>query len=207
MSNYSKVTNFTSKDALATGNPSKIIKGSEFDTEFDAIATSIATKLDSSGSAANLTDHKFVQRVEATPYTTQGSDNTLVPLDGTIPQQTEMGGPYCTATITPTKSTNRLVIQGHMTLGSNTSNTAVVGVFQDSVANGLAFSAIGFPSASFLAVVPIYHEMEAGTTTATSFKLKLGVNTDAVFVNRTSNIAALFGGVLNCRLSVTEVES
>lgn len=55
MSNYSKATNFTAKDALATGNPSKIIKGSEFDTEFDAISTSIATKLDSTGSAATLT--------------------------------------------------------------------------------------------------------------------------------------------------------
>lgn len=52
MSNYSKSTNFTSKDALASGNPLKIVKGSEFDTEFNAIATAIATKLDSSALAA-----------------------------------------------------------------------------------------------------------------------------------------------------------
>lgn len=55
MSNYSKSTNFTAKDALASGNPAKIIKGSEFDTEFDAIATAVATKLDITGSAATLT--------------------------------------------------------------------------------------------------------------------------------------------------------
>jgi len=36
---YTKNTNFTAKDALASGNPSKIIKGSELDTEFDEIAT------------------------------------------------------------------------------------------------------------------------------------------------------------------------
>jgi len=36
---YTKNTNFTAKDALATGNPSKIIKGSELDGEFDEIAT------------------------------------------------------------------------------------------------------------------------------------------------------------------------
>ena len=47
MSNYTKTTNFTVKDSLASGNPAKIIKGSEIDSEFDAIQTSIATKSDS----------------------------------------------------------------------------------------------------------------------------------------------------------------
>lgn len=46
MSNYTRATNFTAKDALASGNPSKIILGSEHDAEYDAIATAIATKLD-----------------------------------------------------------------------------------------------------------------------------------------------------------------
>ena len=47
MSNYTRSTNFTAKDALASGNPSKIVLGSEHDTEYDAIAVAIATKLDS----------------------------------------------------------------------------------------------------------------------------------------------------------------
>lgn len=55
MSNYTRSTNFTAKDALSTGNPSKIVLGSEHDTEYDAIATAIATKLDTNGSAASLT--------------------------------------------------------------------------------------------------------------------------------------------------------
>jgi hypothetical protein len=46
MSNYTKSTNFTSKDSLASGNPLKVVRGSEFDTEFNAIATAIATKAD-----------------------------------------------------------------------------------------------------------------------------------------------------------------
>lgn len=44
MSNYTKTTNFTAKDALNTGDPNKVIKGSEHDTEFDNIATASATK-------------------------------------------------------------------------------------------------------------------------------------------------------------------
>lgn len=47
MADYTKTTNFTAKDALTTGDPLKVIKGSYFDTEFDNIATAIATKYDS----------------------------------------------------------------------------------------------------------------------------------------------------------------
>jgi len=47
MSNYTKSTNFATKDALSSGNPLKIVKGTEIDTEFNNIATAIATKSDS----------------------------------------------------------------------------------------------------------------------------------------------------------------
>jgi hypothetical protein len=46
MSNYVKATNFFTKDALLTGNPSKIIKGAEIDDEYNAIATAITSKAD-----------------------------------------------------------------------------------------------------------------------------------------------------------------
>lgn len=46
MSDYVKSTNFTSKDSLASGNPLKIVKGTEIDIEFNAIATAMATKAD-----------------------------------------------------------------------------------------------------------------------------------------------------------------
>ena len=47
MSDYTKSTNFASKDNLSSGNPLKIVKGTEIDTEFNNIATAIATKADS----------------------------------------------------------------------------------------------------------------------------------------------------------------
>jgi hypothetical protein len=46
VSNYTKSTNFATKDALASGNPLKIVKGTEIDTEFNNIATAVATKAD-----------------------------------------------------------------------------------------------------------------------------------------------------------------
>ena len=49
MSNYTKTTDFEAKDSLPTGDSGKIIKGTEFETEFDAIAVAIATKADLAG--------------------------------------------------------------------------------------------------------------------------------------------------------------
>ena len=49
MSNYVKSTNFTAKDSLPTGDANKVVRGSEFDTEFDAIATAVGTKADLAG--------------------------------------------------------------------------------------------------------------------------------------------------------------
>ena len=46
MSNYSKTTNFGAKDTLPSGDTNKIIRGSECDTEFDALVTAVATKAD-----------------------------------------------------------------------------------------------------------------------------------------------------------------
>jgi len=46
LSNYIKATNFTAKDALPSGNAGKIIKGTEIDVEYTAIATAIASKAD-----------------------------------------------------------------------------------------------------------------------------------------------------------------
>ncbi len=47
MSNYTKTTNFTAKDTLPTGNAAKIIKGTDFDIEFDALVTAVASKANS----------------------------------------------------------------------------------------------------------------------------------------------------------------
>ena len=46
MSDYSKTVNFAAKDALISGDPNKVIQGTELNTEFTDIATAIATKAD-----------------------------------------------------------------------------------------------------------------------------------------------------------------
>ena len=84
MSNYTKSTNFASKDNLTSGNPLKIVKGTEIDTEFNNIATAIATKQDSS-SAGDVT---LAGTQTLTNKTIAYADNTLTGVVGTTATQT-----------------------------------------------------------------------------------------------------------------------
>jgi len=52
VSNYTQSTNFATKDALSPGDPLKIVRGTEINTEFTNIAVAVATKLDTTGLAS-----------------------------------------------------------------------------------------------------------------------------------------------------------
>ena len=46
MSDYVKITDFAIKDSYPSGNPAKVVKGTEHDNEYNAIAVASATKAD-----------------------------------------------------------------------------------------------------------------------------------------------------------------
>jgi hypothetical protein len=68
MANYTKATNFTAKDGLPTGNSGKIVKGTEIDTEFTAIASAVSSKADINSPALTGTP--------TAPTATAGSNTT-----------------------------------------------------------------------------------------------------------------------------------
>jgi len=51
MSNYTKTTNFATKDSLPSGNAAKIVRGTEIDAEFNNIQIASATKANSANAA------------------------------------------------------------------------------------------------------------------------------------------------------------
>jgi hypothetical protein len=71
MSNYVQSTNFATKDALSSGDPLKIVKGTEINTEFNNIATAVATKAD----LASPTFSGTPSLPTGTTAVTQGSGN------------------------------------------------------------------------------------------------------------------------------------
>lgn len=76
MSNYVKATNFTAKDSLPSGNAGKIIKGTELDTEYTAIASAITSKADLNSPA--LTGTPTAPTASAGTNTTQIATTAFV---------------------------------------------------------------------------------------------------------------------------------
>ena len=68
MANYLKATDFAAKDALLSGDPNKIVKGTEIDDEFDAIQTAVNSK-------ANTQSPTFTG-TPAAPTATFGTNTT-----------------------------------------------------------------------------------------------------------------------------------
>lgn len=68
---YVKATNFAAKDALVTGNPAKIIKGTELNSEFDAIAT--ASGVSDAAIAAHIADSSAAHAASAVSNTPAGN--------------------------------------------------------------------------------------------------------------------------------------
>lgn len=76
MANYVKATNFTAKDSLPSGNSGKIIKGTELDTEYTAIASAISSKADLNSPA--LTGTPTAPTASAGTNTTQIATTAFV---------------------------------------------------------------------------------------------------------------------------------
>lgn len=70
MSTYSKATDFSTKDGLSTGDPGKLIKGSEIDAEFVAVEAAVNSK-------ADLNSPTFTGTPSA-PTTTAGTSSTQI---------------------------------------------------------------------------------------------------------------------------------
>ena len=84
MSNYTKTTNFAAKDSLPSGDAGKIIQGTEFNTEFDAIAVAVATK-------SNTASPTFTGTVTVPALTVTGNVTMILDNSDTV---TINGGTY-----------------------------------------------------------------------------------------------------------------
>jgi hypothetical protein len=93
VSNYTKTTNFASKDNLSPGNPLKIVKGTEIDTEFNNIQTAVGTKTDNA--SANITGGTIVGITDlAVADGGTGASTATAALNNLLPTQTGNANKY-----------------------------------------------------------------------------------------------------------------
>ena len=109
---------------------------------------------------------------------------TQIPIDDTIPQNTE-GDQYLSLAITPTNALSTLIID-------------VVAYLASSVAP------IGMTTAGYVLPVIFRHSMVAGTTSATTFKVRAGGGGAGTTTFNGSGGARLLGGVYASSITIRE---
>lgn len=151
-------------------------------------------------------------KVEQIVYTQTGAlvtCTTVIPVDDTIPQITE-GDEVLTATITPKHATNILVIEFSSVQGTIGNCNSTVALFQDAAVDSLAATYSGSSSVILSnpnANIILRHVMVAGTTAATTFKVRAGpeVGGASTYVNGSMDTGAReCGGVAATTLTITE---
>ena len=146
------------------------------------------------------------QRVQRRRNTTSAlaTGSTTIPYDDTIPQNTE-GDQYASQAITPRSALNILLIEASMNIASSATGKMTSALFQDATANALAAICDGSDTANNPNVSKIEYQMVAGTTSATTFKIRAGLDAAGTTTLNGNAGARRFGGVATSWMSVTEV--
>ncbi len=162
------------------------------------------------GAGANpqwaLPPSAVVQVVEATPLTTKTDCAVVILYDDSIPQNTE-GTQILTVSITPTNASNRLRVDIDVPLvGISAADPVILALFQDAIAGALAASATQVTQNG--AQMHLTYEMAAGTTSAITFKARLGPNSGTAYVNGEGAAGnRRLGGASAARMRVTEIKA
>lgn len=157
-------------------------------------------------------DSEGVRQVVKTITSTVATGTTAIPYDNTIPQKTE-GDQYMTCAITPKSATSTLKITVVWNGTVNGFTTLIMALFQDSTSNALSAVAAASGDAAGVLAVPtqlvLVHEMVSGTTSATTFKVRVGTTIGGLTVafNGDSSATQLFGGVMGSNMTIEEIGS
>lgn len=132
-----------------------------------------------------------------------GSGTTTIPFDDTIPQNTE-GDQYMSLAITPKSATSTLIIEVMAFCANSAINNLTVALFQDSAAGALAAGYAMVPGASYTVPVVLRHIMTSGSTTATTFKVRIGGSVTGTTTFNGITGGRLFGGVMASNIIIRE---
>ncbi len=145
--------------------------------------------------------------IEQIVETSSGALVTLstasLPEDDTIPQNNE-GSEAMTLAITPVNTNNKLQITFTMVVGTGL-DQLIAALFQDSTAGALAATMTPI-NANGTGVLTLTHTMTAGTTSATTFKVRIGGASGTQYLNGASGGTRLLGGVMSSSIQIKEIK-
>lgn len=163
------------------------------------------TRITAYGPGVKLPGEAYAPSANATGAMATGT--TLTPWDNTIPQNTE-GDQFMSQAHTPQSAANLLRVEAVANVAHSVSLAVITAALhQDSVANALAAVAARMPAANSVGALPLLrHTMVAATTSATTFKIRIGSGNAGTLTFNGEAGAGLLNGVLASNLSVTEIQ-
>ena len=131
---------------------------------------------------------------------------TTINYDTGIPQKTE-GNEYMSLAITPTSATNKLLIManGLVTSAQTASNNVYMFLVQDDTANSLKAVGQNHAYGQSCESMSLTHYMTAGTTSATTFKIRAGGDSAGTTTFNGASGALRFGGVGTSQITIMEI--
>lgn len=147
----------------------------------------------------------LIQRAEVDTETSVVTCNTSIPVDNSIPQNTE-GVEVLNGNFTPVSASSFLVLEFEAFGTSNTASNRVIGVamFQGTTANALAAVPIASDDDNPIAL-RLWHRMASPGTSTVAFKVRVGITSSSTFyVNGDTSGTRLLGGIGVARLVVSE---
>lgn len=156
--------------------------------------------------AANALSGSVIQVVNTTTGAV-ATGTTTTPVDDTIPQNTE-GTEFMTLAITPSNASNKLKIDVVFCASFPNNLQMVVALHQDSTADALR-GAVQWNSynSEQNGVVTFSHYMAAGTTSATTFKVRAGMGSAGTITFNGISAGRLLGGVMASSITITEIKA
>lgn len=131
---------------------------------------------------------------------------TVIPYDDTIPQKTE-GDEILTLAITPISATSVLMIEStFFVLGSEISNASSA-FFVDAVSDALYTSTLTYGGAGYTQVMKMEYYESSASTSARTYKLRVGPSAGTLRINADNVGVRKFGGTAIATLTVTEYSS
>lgn len=144
----------------------------------------------------------FVKAV-STNTTAADSTTTTIPIDDTIPQNTE-GKEFMSVSITPANSANTLRITAVIVLASSVPSWVVAALFKDSGANAIAGNFHYNTVNGGANVLMIQHTQAAGSTSAQTFKVRGGMSSAGTCTFNGGGGARVLGAITKSSIVVEE---
>ena len=194
----------TGAGLLTTGGNVVIPNGGNIGTVGDTDAISIASNGVVTFSQTPVGDNGgTVVQIKNVQTGAKSSGTTVIPLDDSIPQKTE-GIEVMTLAITPTSTSTRLKIEVQVYMANDSGDDHIVALFQDGTANALA-AGINFQvTVNGCTEHSFSHNMAAGTTSATTFKVRLGCDSSGTTTFNGFGNARKLGGTMASSITITE---